>query len=92
MTSDFSSGVRYMWCGSLPVGILRVSFQLTGSITLTLASSEFKTKIGFAAAKVLQGAKATQHRVNKAAQRAEKRVRKRGRNVTTIHFLIRAQV
>jgi hypothetical protein len=44
--TDFSSGVRYKWWGSLPVGIRLVSFQETGSITLTFPSSEFKTKIG----------------------------------------------
>jgi hypothetical protein len=43
---DFSSGVRYRWCGSLPVGILWVSFQVEGSITLTVASSELRTNIG----------------------------------------------
>ena len=44
--TDFSSGVRYKWCGSLPVGMRLVSVQVTGSITLTFPSKEFKTKIG----------------------------------------------
>ena len=44
--TDFSSGVRYKWCGSLPVGMRLVSVHVTGSITLTLPSSEFKTKMG----------------------------------------------
>lgn len=44
--TDFSSGVRYKWCGSLPVGMRLVSVQVTGSITLTSPSSEFKTKMG----------------------------------------------
>src|SRR5574343_351448 len=45
-SSDFSSGERYRWCGSLPVG-RRLSSALTaGSITLTVASSEFSTKTG----------------------------------------------
>ena len=47
--TDFSSGVRYRWCGSLPVGRRLTSFQVAGSITLTLASSEFSTKTGEAA-------------------------------------------
>src|SRR3989344_1023183 len=47
---DFSSGVRYRWCGSLPVGMRAVSVQVTGSITLTLASREFSTNSGGAAA------------------------------------------
>lgn len=41
-----SSGVRYRWCGSLPVGILRISSHVTGLITLTLASNEFRTNNG----------------------------------------------
>ena len=44
--TDFSSGVRYRWCGSLPVGRRLISFHCTGSITLTLASSEFSTNTG----------------------------------------------
>ncbi len=44
--TDFSSGVRYKWCGSLPVGMRLVSVQVTGSMTLTLPSREFKTKMG----------------------------------------------
>src|SRR4051812_1695145 len=43
---DFSSGVMYRWCGSLPVGIRLISRQLAGSITLMSASSEFRTKMG----------------------------------------------
>jgi hypothetical protein len=42
----FSSGVRYRWCGSLPVGMRLISVKRTGSITLTSASSELSTKIG----------------------------------------------
>src|SRR6218665_964742 len=41
--SDFSSGVRYRWCGSLPVAMRAVSVQVTGSMTLTLASRELRT-------------------------------------------------
>ena len=46
--TDFSSGVMYRWCGSLPVGMRCVTFQVPGSMTLTLASSELRTKIGAA--------------------------------------------
>ena len=46
ITSDFSSGVRYMWCGSLPVGMRLRSFHRPGSITLMLASCELSTKMG----------------------------------------------
>ena len=44
--SDFSSGVRYRWCGSLPVAMRLVSVQVAGLMTLTLASSELSTKMG----------------------------------------------
>jgi hypothetical protein len=44
--TDFSSGVMYKWWGSLPVGMRLVSVQVTGSMTLTLPSSEFNTKMG----------------------------------------------
>ncbi|MNT84587.1 hypothetical protein D3C72_2246170 [compost metagenome] len=43
---DFSSGVRYRWCGSLPVGMRSVSTQRDGSITLIVASRELSTKTG----------------------------------------------
>src|SRR6218665_2464805 len=48
--SDFSSGVRYRWCGSLPVAMRAVSVQVTGSMTLTLASRELRTNKGGTAA------------------------------------------
>ena len=44
--TDFSSGVMYRWCGSLPVGTLLVSTQRWVSMTLTLALKELRTKIG----------------------------------------------
>ena len=43
---DFSSGVRYRWCGSLPVGRRAVSVQVAGSTTLMVASSELSTNTG----------------------------------------------
>ena len=47
--TDFSSGVMYRWCGSLPVGTRLVSTQRSVSMTLTLALKELRTKIGAAA-------------------------------------------
>ena len=44
--TDFSSGVKYKWWGSLPVGMRLVSVQVTGSMTLTLPSKELSTKMG----------------------------------------------
>jgi hypothetical protein len=61
-----------MWCGSLPVAMRRVSFQLVGSITLTLASSEFITKMGFDWAWAAKGAMVAKHRAKTAEKRADK--------------------
>src|SRR5687767_5492478 len=44
--TERSSGVRYRWCGSLPVLMRWISLQRLGSITLTEASSELSTRIG----------------------------------------------
>ena len=44
--NDLLSGVRYKWCGSLPVGMRLVSVQVLGSIMLMVASNEFSTKMG----------------------------------------------
>ena len=44
--TECSSGVRYRWCGSLPVGMRWVSTQRRESITLTLPSSELSTNTG----------------------------------------------
>src|SRR5450830_1830491 len=92
MTRDFSSGVRYRWCGSLPVGMRRVSCQLVGSITLTLASSEFITKMGLDKAWAAKGARVAKDRTKAEDKRAGRLARKRSQNVTTNHSLGNLQV
>src|SRR5512140_1558415 len=57
-----------MWCGSLPVGRRLTSFQVSGSITLTVASCEFSTKTGVGAP-VHQPAAATDAAARPMAQR-----------------------
>ena len=44
--TDFSSGVRYRWCGSRPVGMRLISVQVIESMTLTSPSSELSTNTG----------------------------------------------
>ena len=44
--TDFSSGVRYRWCGCLPVSMRLISVQFAGLITLTLSSRELSTNTG----------------------------------------------
>ena len=63
----------------------RISFQLAGSITLTLASSEFITKMEWACAGAPKGASTARHKVKAVARWAPKRVVKRAGNVMTYH-------
>ena len=76
--TDFSSGVMYRWCGSLPVGRRLTSFQFWGSTTLTLPSREFSTKTGEAPT---PWAKETA-----AMNAAGKRIRQRERKFTKDRF------
>src|SRR5574343_1087464 len=65
--TDFSSGVRYRWCGSLPVGIRFFSVHVSGSITLTLPSSELRTNTGAGEAAWTADTQASQaHTANRA--------------------------
>ena len=66
---------RYRWCG-LPVGILRISSHVTGLITLTLASNEFRTNNGVvcdANAELESATKAQKKERNRDERRTHKR-------------------
>ena len=72
--SDFSSGVKYKWCGSFPVGIRFFSVQVAGSITLTLPSSELRTNTGAGCLASTGPARLAQKTQSKSLENAQKRI------------------
>lgn len=70
--TDFSSGVRYRWCGCLPVGMRRVSVQSAGLMTLTLSLSELSTSSGMVGVGVWAGTAAAPRQVHRTVANKRK--------------------